>query len=78
MSPHGRLTFAAQRCRWRLSWDALGQVPGHMFDGREAGRRVIASQALASGSSGNTPRVPKAEEIVALYREAWASGRNRS
>ena len=49
-----------------------------MFDGPEAGRRVIASQALASGSPGNTPRVPEAEEIVALYREAWASGRNRS
>ena len=39
---------------------------------------LMAAQALASGSPGNNPRVPAAEEIVALYREAWASGRNRS
>ena len=39
---------------------------------------LMAEQALASGSPGNNPRVPAAGEIVALYREAWASGRNRS
>lgn len=31
----------------------------------------MAADALASGSPGNNPRVPHAEEIVALYREAW-------
>jgi alcohol dehydrogenase class IV len=33
----------------------------------------MAAQALASGSPGNNPRVPEAEEIVALYREAYAA-----
>lgn len=32
---------------------------------------LMAEQALASGSPGNNPRVPQAEEIVALYRSAW-------
>jgi alcohol dehydrogenase class IV len=32
---------------------------------------LMAAQALASGSPGNNPRVPSADEIVALYREAW-------
>jgi alcohol dehydrogenase class IV len=33
---------------------------------------TMAEQALASGSPANNPRVPSADEIVALYREAWA------
>lgn len=33
---------------------------------------LMAEQALASGSPGNNPRVPDAETIQALYREAWA------
>jgi alcohol dehydrogenase class IV len=32
---------------------------------------LMAEQALASGSPGNNPRVPEAEEIVGLYRQAW-------
>ena len=32
---------------------------------------LMALQALASGSPGNNPRVPSAEEIVTLYREVW-------
>lgn len=32
---------------------------------------TMAEQALASGSPGNNPRVPTAEEIVELYRQAW-------
>ena len=31
----------------------------------------MASDALASGSPANNPRVPTAVEIVQLYREAW-------
>ena len=31
----------------------------------------MAGDALASGSPGNNPVVPTAEQIVALYREAW-------
>ncbi|MBW6399699.1 iron-containing alcohol dehydrogenase [Roseomonas sp. HJA6] len=33
---------------------------------------TMADQALASGSPANNPAVPGAEEIVALYRRAWA------
>ncbi len=33
---------------------------------------IMAEQALASGSPGNNPRVPNAEEIAVLYREVWA------
>ena len=32
---------------------------------------TMAAQALASGSPGNNPRVPSAEEIEELYREVW-------
>jgi len=31
----------------------------------------MASDALASGSPGNNPRVPTADEIVELYKQAW-------
>jgi alcohol dehydrogenase class IV len=31
----------------------------------------MAQQALASGSPQNNPRVPSAEEIIALYGEVW-------
>jgi alcohol dehydrogenase class IV len=37
----------------------------------EAKLPVMAEQALASGSPGNNPRVPTAEEIVALYRVVY-------
>ena len=33
---------------------------------------TMAQQALASGSPGNNPRVPTAEEIVGLYQQAWS------
>ncbi|NHN84560.1 iron-containing alcohol dehydrogenase [Acetobacter musti] len=33
---------------------------------------LMAEQALASGSPANNPRVPTAEEVVALYRRVWA------
>ena len=33
---------------------------------------TMAQQALASGSPGNNPRVPTAEEIVDLYKQVWA------
>src|SRR5690349_8797338 len=32
---------------------------------------VMASQALASGSPANNPRIPSASEIEDLYRQAW-------
>ena len=33
---------------------------------------VMASQALASGSPGNNPRVPTQDEIVELYKRVYA------
>jgi alcohol dehydrogenase class IV len=33
---------------------------------------VMAEQALASGSPGNNPRVPTADEIKTLYRQVFA------
>lgn len=33
---------------------------------------LMAEQALSSGSPGNNPRIPDADAIQALYREAWA------
>lgn len=33
---------------------------------------TMAEQALASGSPGNNPRVPSADEIVTLYQKLWA------
>ncbi len=35
---------------------------------------TMAAQALASGSPGNNPRVPQAEQIMALYAEAYRGG----
>ncbi len=39
----------------------------------EAKLPVMAAQALASGSPGNNPRVPDADEIVALYRAVYSA-----
>ena len=35
---------------------------------------LMAEQAIASGSPANNPRVPDADAIVGLYREAWDRG----
>lgn len=37
----------------------------------DAMKSKMADDALASGSPGNNPKVPTAEEIVALYDEVW-------
>ena len=42
---------------------------GHAGD--DAMFKPMAEQALASGSPQNNPRVPSAEDIVALYHEIW-------
>ena len=52
------------------------QVPSPRDYGIDAGRYqellpVMASQALASGSPANNPRVPTADEIIALYRRVY-------
>ena len=33
--------------------------------------KVMASQAIASGSPQNNPRVPSENEIIQLYKEVW-------
>ena len=33
--------------------------------------QVMVEQALASGSPGNNPRVPSADEIIEIYRKLW-------
>ncbi len=52
-------------------------VPGPEEYGLDAARwealiPTMAEQALASGSPGNNPMVPSAEEIESLYRRVWA------
>jgi alcohol dehydrogenase class IV len=42
-------------------------------DAWEAKLPLMAQQALASGSPGNNPRIPTAEEIVALYRAVYSA-----
>ena len=47
---------------------AFGIEKDHFFEVRH----TMAEQALASGSPGNNPRVPSADEIVGLYEKLWA------
>ena len=52
------------------------QVPSPTAIGHERAKAaglwpLMAEQALASGSPQNNPRIPTAEEIVALYGEIW-------
>jgi alcohol dehydrogenase class IV len=58
----------------RLNMDL--QVPTPRAWGIDSGRYeellpVMASQALASGSPANNPRVPSSDEIIDLYRRAY-------
>ena len=52
------------------------EVPTPKAYGIDAGRYrelmpIMASQALASGSPGNNPRIPTSDEIVALYERVY-------
>ncbi|MEL7116440.1 MAG: iron-containing alcohol dehydrogenase [Pseudomonadota bacterium] len=42
---------------------------GHQAD--DAMLRLMAEQALASGSPNNNPRIPTVDEIIGLYKEMW-------
>ena len=58
-----------------LNADLDVPTPAKYGIGREAWDKVLdsmAEQALASGSPGNNPLVPSAEEIKALYNQAYA------
>jgi alcohol dehydrogenase class IV len=39
----------------------------HFFSNLE----IMAEQALASGSPGNNPRIPSAEDIIEIYKKLW-------
>ena len=54
-----------------LELPRLRDCKGVTRDRFEATIEKMAADALASGSPGNNPRVPTAEEIVSLYEEAW-------
>jgi alcohol dehydrogenase class IV len=49
----------------------LGELEGVEREHFDRVKGDMAEAALASGSPGFNPRVPTAEEIVALYDEAW-------
>jgi alcohol dehydrogenase class IV len=49
----------------------LGELQGVEREHFDRVKGDMAEAALASGSPGFNPRVPTAEEIVALYDEAW-------
>jgi alcohol dehydrogenase class IV len=55
----------------RLEVPRLRDLPGVSEERFEASLEKMAADALASGSPARSPRVPSAEEIVALYREAF-------
>ena len=53
------------------------QVPSPREYGIDRGRYeellpMMASQALASGSPANNPRVPTSDEVIELYRRVYA------
>jgi alcohol dehydrogenase class IV len=67
----GRLVEALHRINAEL------KVPSPQAYGIDKARwdellPLMAEQALASGSPGNNPRVPTADEVVELYRQAYA------
>jgi alcohol dehydrogenase class IV len=45
----------------------FGIDPEHFFNNLG----LMAEQALASGSPGNNPRVPSADEIIQIYSKLW-------
>jgi alcohol dehydrogenase class IV len=78
LAPQGASDEAAGRALLdglsALNRDLRVPSPGEWGADAERWDRLIplmAEQALASGSPGNNPRVPTAEEIAALYREVY-------
>jgi alcohol dehydrogenase class IV len=60
-----------ENLNFALQLPRLGACRGVDSARFEAEVTRMASDALASGSPANNPRVPTADEIVALYRQAW-------
>lgn len=66
-----RLVDWLERLNEDLALPRLRDCPGVDASRFEANLAKMATDALASGSPQNNPRVPTVEEIVGLYREAW-------
>lgn len=54
-----------------LELPRLSQCPGVTREVFDRQVEKMASDAIASGSPANNPRIPTVEEIVALYHKAW-------
>ncbi|MFA5263287.1 MAG: iron-containing alcohol dehydrogenase [Opitutaceae bacterium] len=77
----GAGTSDAEACAAFITWledlnralelPRFGQCRGVTREVFEASVEKMATDALASGSPANNPRLPSAAEIIALYREAW-------
>lgn len=65
------LVDALEALNAELQIPRLGEHPRMEETRFRASLAKMAGDALASGSPANNPRVPSAEEIVALYQEAW-------
>lgn len=66
-----RLVDWLEALNQRLEIPRLSACKGVTSEVFEARVGKMASDALASGSPANNPRVPSEEEIVQLYRKAW-------
>lgn len=74
-------TSDAQACEALIVWleqlnldleiPRLSRCRGVTRELLDASLEKMASDALASGSPANNPRIPVAQEIVELYRQAW-------
>ena len=67
----GRLVDELDALNADLGVPRLGELDGVEREHFDRVKADMAEAALASGSPGFNPRVPEAEEIVALYDEAW-------
>ena len=67
----GRLVDELDALNADLGVPRLGELDGVQRDHFDRVKADMAEAALASGSPGFNPRVPEAEDIVALYDEAW-------
>ena len=67
----GRLVDELDALNADLGVPRLGELDGVEREHFDRVKGDMADAALASGSPGFNPRVPEAQEIVALYDEAW-------
>ncbi len=71
LSASAALVAGLEQLNRDLNVPRLGQCRGMDPPQFEQSLPRMASDAMASGSPQNNPRIPTVEEIVTLYREAW-------